>query len=83
MVGIKSAILLKHTLKGVITLNKRTFYYIGTVPCIAVFTAGVLHVKDKKVKFINYKDDGFGLKMHIGRVETEFFMIKFQLTTFV
>ena len=27
----------KHTLEGVISLNKDTFYRVGTVPCIAVF----------------------------------------------
>lgn len=35
---VKQLILKKHTLEGVITLNKNTFYGVGTNPCIAVFT---------------------------------------------
>lgn len=68
---IKQNILKKHTLEGVITLNGDTFYGVGTLPCIAVFTAGEPHSKSKKSKFINFKDDGFVIKPHIGLVETE------------
>ena len=68
---VKDIILRGHTLEGVITLNKDTFYRIGTVPCIAVFTAGEPHPKSKRVKFINFEDDGFEVKKHIGLVETE------------
>ena len=68
---IKSDILRHHTLEGVISLNKNTFYGIGTVPCIAVFTAGEKHPEDKLVKFINFEDDGYELKKHLGLVETE------------
>lgn len=67
---IKSNILKNHTLEGVITLNKNTFYGVGTNPCIAVFTAGIPHLKSKKVKFINYENDGFEIQKHIGLVET-------------
>lgn len=68
--AIKENILKKHTLEGVITLNKNTFYGVGTNPCIAVFTAGVPHDKDKIVKFINFENDGFEVQKHIGLVET-------------
>ena len=51
----KADILKHHTLEGVISLNKQTFYGIGTVPCIAVFTAGEPHP----------------VKMHVGPVENE------------
>ena len=68
---IKGDILRSHTLEGVISLNKNTFYRIGTVPCIAVFTAGEPHPKNKIVKFINFEDDGFEVKKHVGLVETE------------
>jgi type I restriction-modification system DNA methylase subunit len=68
--AIKNNILKKHTLDGVITLNKNTFYGVGTNPCIAVFTAGVPHYKDKKVKFINFEKDGFEVQKHRGLVET-------------
>ncbi|MDR0908385.1 MAG: SAM-dependent methyltransferase [Spirochaetaceae bacterium] len=68
---VKKEILKSHTLEGVISLNKNTFYRIGTVPCAAVFTAGEPHPKDKIVKFINFEDDGFEVKKHLGLVETE------------
>ena len=66
----KENILKHHTLEGVITLNKNTFYGVGTNPCIAIFTAGVPHYKDKVCKFINFEDDGFEVAKHIGLVET-------------
>ena len=68
--SIKANILKNHTLDGVITLNKNSFYGVGTNPCIAVFTAGVPHYKDKEVKFINFEKDGFKFKKHRGLVET-------------
>lgn len=68
--AIKENILKYHSLEGVITLNKNTFYGVGVNPCIAVFTAGVPHDKNKKVKFINYEDDGFEVQKHRGLVET-------------
>jgi hypothetical protein len=67
---IKQRILEKHTLEGVITLNKNTFYGIGTNPCIAVFTAHQAHNPKKYCKFVNYEDDGFVVGKHIGLVET-------------
>ena len=68
--AIKANILKHHTLEGVISLNKNTFYGVGTNPCIAVFTAGVPHYKEKKVKFINFEKDGFEVQKHRGLVET-------------
>lgn len=68
---VKKRILESHTLEGVITLNKNTFYGIGTNPCIAVFTAHKSHSEKKYCKFINYEDDGFVVSKHIGLVETE------------
>src|SRR5699024_7775131 len=67
--NIKKSILKKHTLEGVITLNENTFYNVGTNPCIAIFTVGTPHHKNKKCKFINFKDDGFEVAKHIGLVE--------------
>lgn len=67
---IKASILKHHTLEGVITLNKNTFYRVGTNPCIAIFTTGIPHDKNHKCKFINFEDDGFEVKKHIGLVET-------------
>lgn len=67
---IKNNILKNHTLEGVITLNKNTFYGVGTNPCIAVFTAGIPHDKNHICKFINFEDDGFVVSKHIGLEET-------------
>ncbi|DAB38761.1 MAG: restriction endonuclease [Sulfuricurvum sp. RIFOXYD2_FULL_44_160] len=69
--AIKVNILKKHTLEGVITLNKNTFYGVGVNPCIAIFTAGEPHPKDKECKFINFENDGYKVSKHIGLVETE------------
>lgn len=68
--AIKVNILKNHTLEGVITLNKSTFYGVGTNPCIAIFTAGVPHDEGKIVKFINFENDGFEVQKHRGLVET-------------
>ncbi|WP_218918507.1 N-6 DNA methylase [Flectobacillus major] len=68
--AIKANILKHHTLEGVITLNSNSFYGVGTNPCIALFTAGVPHYKEKKVKFINFEKDGFEVQKHRGLVET-------------
>lgn len=68
---LKKNILKKHTLEGVITLNKNTFYGVGTMPCIAVFTTGEPHPKHKEVKFIDFKDDGYKISPHVGLLETE------------
>lgn len=69
--AIRENILKHHTLEGVITLNKDTFYGVGTMPCIAVFTAHEPHPQDKICKFINFEDDGYVVAPHIGLVETE------------
>lgn len=66
----KANILKHNTLEGVITLNKNTFYGVGVNPCIAIFTAGIPHHKDKVCKFINFGDDGYIVAMHVGLVET-------------
>jgi type I restriction enzyme M protein len=66
---IKANILKKHTLEGVITLNKNTFYGVGTMPCIAVFTAGEPHLQGKKSKFIDFREDGYKVSPHVGLIE--------------
>ena len=68
---IKRNILKHHTLEGVITLNPDTFYGIGVMPVIVVFTAHRPHPKDKLVKFIDFRNDGYVVNKHIGLVETE------------
>lgn len=68
---VKKYILNKHTLEGVITLNPETFYGVGVNPCIAIFTAHIPHQKEKRCKFVNFKDDGFIVIKHAGIVKTE------------
>lgn len=67
--NIKNIILKNHTLDGVITLNKNTFYGVGTNPCIGIFTAGIPHSKTKKAKFINFENDGYIVSKHIGLID--------------
>lgn len=68
---VKKEILKRHTLEGVITLNKNTFYRVGTNACLAVFTCHRPHPANRYAKFINFEDDGFVVNKHIGLVETE------------
>lgn len=66
----KRKILKSHTLDMVITVNSDTFHGVGTNPVIAVFEAGKPHdLERKKVKFINFEDDGFVVRKHIGLVD--------------
>lgn len=66
---LKETILKNHTLEGVITLNKNTFYGVGTHPCIAIFTAHNPHPKSKICKFINFEEDGYVVSKHIGLID--------------
>ena len=68
---VKAEILKFNTLEGVINLNKDTFYGVGTVPCIAIFRAGKPHPPKYKAKFVNFEDDGYEVKKHVGLVATE------------
>lgn len=68
--SVKENILKYHTLEWVITLNKNTFYGVGTNPCIGIFTAWEPHPKNKLCKFINFEDDGFEVQKHKWLVET-------------
>ncbi len=64
----KEAILKEHTLEGVITLHKNTFYGVGTTPCIAIFKAHTPH-RNKESKFINFEDDGYVVSKHRGLID--------------
>lgn len=65
----KSSIMQKHTLEGVITCNTDTFYGVGVNPVIAIFTAHEPHDPNKVCKFIDFRDDGYEVRAHIGLVE--------------
>lgn len=64
----KREILENHSLETVITLNKETFYGVGVNPCIAIFTAGIPQDDKKRVNFINFSDDGYVVRKHVGLV---------------
>lgn len=64
----KREILEKHSLDTVITLNKDTFYGVGVNPCIAIFTAGIPQDDKKRVNFVNFADDGYVVRKHIGLI---------------
>ncbi|NPD13365.1 MULTISPECIES: N-6 DNA methylase [unclassified Enterococcus] len=65
---MKQAILEHHTLDAVITLNPNTFHgqRAGVQPVVALFAANQPHPVQKQVKFINFKDDGWVVKKHLG-----------------
>lgn len=67
--AIKQSILKHHTLEGVITCNTDTFYGVGTNPVIAVFTAHEPHDPLKECRFIDFRDDGYEVRAHVGLVE--------------
>lgn len=65
----KASIMKKHTLEGVITCNTSTFYGVGTNPVIIVLTAHEPHDPDKLCKFIDFREDGYEVRAHVGLVE--------------
>jgi type I restriction enzyme M protein len=67
--AFKKSIMQNHTLEGVITCNTNTFYGVGVNTVIAVFTAHEPHPKDKVCKFIDFRDDGYEVRAHVGLVE--------------
>ena len=67
--NLKVKMLKNHTLEGIITLNKNTFYGVGTNPCIAIFKAHNEHPKNKICKFINFENDGYIVSKHIGLID--------------
>ena len=69
--AFKRNILKYHTLEGVITCNTSTFYGVGTNPVIAVFTAHEPHPAEKLCKFIDFRDDGYEVRAHVGLVECD------------
>ena len=67
--AFKESIMKHHTLEGVITCNTDTFYGVGTNPVIALFTAHEPHPANKVCKFIDFRDDGYEVRPHVGLVE--------------
>lgn len=67
--ALKARILKRHTLDAVLTMNPDTFHGVGTHVVIALFTAGVPHPETKKTAFVNFKDDGYKVRQHVGLVD--------------
>lgn len=70
-IEIKRRILCQHQLEAVIDLNDNTFYGVGVQVCIVIFKVGFEHTKETYTKFIDFKDDGYIVKKHIGLVATD------------
>lgn len=66
---LKAKILKSHTLDVVLTMNPDTFYGVGTHAVVAIFTAGVPHPKTKKTTFVDFSDDGYKVRQHVGLVD--------------
>lgn len=67
--ALKAQIMKQHTLDAVLTMNPDTFHGVGTHVVIALFTAGVPHPEHKKTAFIDFKDDGYKVRQHVGLVD--------------
>lgn len=67
----KHRILTSHTLEMVITVNPNAFTGSGYSPhtVIAIFTSHTPHPVGKKVRFINFEDDGWVTSKHVGLVD--------------
>lgn len=65
---LKERIMRRHTLDAVITMNPDTFYGVGVHTVIVLFTAGVPHPEHKQTAFINFKEDGYKVRQHVGLV---------------
>lgn len=67
--ALKAKILKRNTLDAVLTMNHDTFHGVGTHVVIALFTSGVPHPDTKKTAFVDFKDDGYKVRQHIGLVD--------------
>lgn len=67
--ALKAKIMKHNTLDAVLTMNPDTFHGIGVHVVIALFTAGVPHPESKKTTFVDFTDDGYKVRQHIGLVD--------------
>jgi type I restriction-modification system DNA methylase subunit len=66
---IRERILRNHTLEAVFSMPDKLFYPKGVITSILVLTAKIPHPKNKEVFFGYFKDDGYVLKKHKGRLD--------------
>ncbi len=70
--ALKRRILDSHTLEAVLSLPNSAFHQTaGTITCMMIFTAHRPHLRNQKVWLALAKNDGFEVKKHIGRVDTD------------
>lgn len=68
--SMKEELLNNHTLEAVMSMPDNLFYPVGTVTCIMVFRARIPHeVENKSTWFGYWKNDGFELMRHQGRID--------------
>jgi type I restriction enzyme M protein len=67
--ALKAKIMKRHTLDAVLTMNPDTFHGVGTHAVVALFTAGVPHTASKKTTFVDFTDDGYKVRQHVGLVD--------------
>lgn len=68
----KHELLKDHTLEAVMSMPPETFYPVGVVTCIVVFTAGAPHkTSSKKTWFGYWREDGFVKVKNLGRVDRD------------
>jgi type I restriction-modification system DNA methylase subunit len=66
----KHDLMSKHTLEAVMSMPPETFYPVGVVTCVVVFTAGIPHATSAKKSWFGYwREDGFVKVKNLGRVD--------------
>lgn len=70
--ALKQKLMRFHTLDAVLSMPNSAFHQTaGTITCMMAFTAHRPHPQGKKVWLAHAKNDGFDVKKHIGRVDTD------------
>lgn len=73
---VKKRLLEKHTLEAVLSMPDDLFYPIGVITSILIFKAHNPHSNNKKTFFGYFKDVGYVLKKHKGRIDQGFWQEK-------
>ncbi len=68
-IKMRKGLLKNHTLKAVFSMPDQLFYPKGVITSILVFTVYIPHPVNKEVFFGYFKDDGYVLKKHKGRLD--------------
>lgn len=70
---LKRKILERHTLEAVLSMPEQLFYNsgVGVVTAVLIITAHKPHPKNKETWFGYFRNDGFKVQKHKGRIETQ------------